>query len=202
MIIKDVKYIKSSAKPEQYPGVEFPEYGFTGRSNVGKSSLINMLTGRKKLAKTSSTPGKTRTINHFLINNNWYLVDLPGYGYAKASKGIQKEWNRTTMDYILNRENLSCLFVLIDSRHPQQKNDIRFVDLLGQKQIPFVLVFTKTDKLSSNQLKKNRALFTEELLKYWEFLPRIFNTSAKKFLGKNEILNFINETNQSLSRDY
>lgn len=202
MVIKDVKYIKSSAKLDQCPRVEFPEYAFTGRSNVGKSSLINFLTGRKKLAKISSTPGKTRTINHFLINNNWYLVDLPGYGYAKASKEMQKKWNITTLDYILKRENLMCLFVLIDSRHPPQNNDIRFIDLLGQKQVPFVLVFTKTDKVSGKELEKNTSAFKKELLANWEFLPGIFNTSVKKKVGSTEILDFIKETNNNLKIDY
>jgi GTP-binding protein len=180
MIIKDAKYIKSSAKLNQCPPPDYPEYAFTGRSNVGKSSLINMLTGRKKLAKTSSTPGKTRTINHFLINESWYLVDLPGYGYAKVSKDIKKQWNKTAINYILKRENLMCLFVLIDSRHPPQKNDVLFIELLGHNQVPFVIVFTKTDKVSEIELKKNTLNFEKELLKHWEFLPNSFDFSIKK----------------------
>jgi GTP-binding protein len=198
MIIKDAKYIKSSAKLNQCPPPDYPEYAFTGRSNVGKSSLINMLTGRKKLAKTSSTPGKTRTINHFLINESWYLVDLPGYGYAKVSKDIKKQWNKTAINYILKRENLMCLFVLIDSRHPPQKNDVLFIELLGHNQVPFVIVFTKTDKVSEIELKKNTLNFKKELLKHWEFLPNSFDFSIKKKPGKNEILDFIEKTNKNL----
>ncbi|MCH7656795.1 MAG: YihA family ribosome biogenesis GTP-binding protein [Bacteroidetes bacterium] len=198
MIIKNAEYIKSSAKLGQCPPPDYPEYAFTGRSNVGKSSLINMLTGRKKLAKISTTPGKTRTINHFLINESWYLVDLPGYGYAKASKDIKKQWNKTTLNYILKRENLICLFVLLDSRHPPQKNDVLFMEFLGHNQIPFVMVFTKTDKLSENELKKNTFSYKKELLLHWEFLPDIFNTSVRKKLGKNEILDFIEKNNRYL----
>ena len=198
MIIKDAKYIKSSAKLNQCPPPDYPEYAFTGRSNVGKSSLINMLTSRKKLAKISSTPGKTRTINHFLINESWYLVDLPGYGYAKVSKDIKEQWNKTTTNYILKRENLMCLFALIDSRHPPQKKDLQFIELLGHNKVPFAIVFTKTDKLSETELKKNIFNFEEELLKHWEFLPNSFNSSIKKNLGKNEILDFIEKTNKSL----
>lgn len=198
MIIKEAKYIKSSAKLNQCPSPDYPEYAFTGRSNVGKSSLINMLTGRKKLAKISSTPGKTRTINHFLINESWYLVDLPGYGYAKISKDIKEQWNKTTTNYILKRENLMCLFVLIDSRHTPQKKDLQFIELLGHNEVPFVIVFTKTDKLSETELKKNTSNYEKELLKHWEFLPNSFNSSIKKKLGKNEILDFIEETNKNL----
>lgn len=201
MIIKNAEYIKSSAKLGQCPPPDYPEYAFTGRSNVGKSSLINMLTGRKKLAKISTTPGKTRTINHFLINKSWYLVDLPGYGYAKASKDIKKQWNKTTLNYILKRENLICLFVLLDSRHPPQKNDVLFMEFLGHNQIPFVMVFTKTDKLSENELKKNTFNYKKELLSHWEFLPDIFNTSVRKKLGKNEILDFIEKNNRYLKNN-
>lgn len=198
MIIKEAKYIKSSAKLNQCPPPDYPEYAFTGRSNVGKSSLINMLTGRKKLAKISTTPGKTRTINHFLINESWYLVDLPGYGYAKSSKDIKKQWNKTTLNYILKRENLICLFVLLDSRHPPQKNDVLFMEFLGHNKIPFVMVFTKTDKLSENELKKNTINYKKELLLHWEFLPDIFKTSVRKKMGKNEILDFIKKNNRYL----
>ena len=198
MIIKNSIFVKSSQKLGQCPKGNMPEYAFIGRSNVGKSSLINFLTNRKKLAKTSSTPGKTQLINHFLINEEWYLVDLPGYGYAKTAKTQRKELSGIVADYISRRENLSCLFLLIDARHEAQEIDSFFIEWLGKHGIPFVLVFTKTDKIPAIQFAKNREKYEKMLLESWEGLPPVFSTSVTKKKGKDEILDFIEETNQSL----
>jgi GTP-binding protein len=181
-----------------------PEFGFIGRSNVGKSSLINMLTGFSKLAKTSSHPGKTRTINHFIVNESWYLVDLPGYGYAKVPVTQREEWNNASENYILKRENLVCLFVLIDSRHKPQLSDLRFMEFLGTGGIPFARIFTKTDKISSSLLEKSIQLYDNIMLEKWESLPVTFLSSAVKGNGRDEILAYIEEliTNSQLSHGY
>ena len=170
-----------------------PEYAFTGRSNVGKSSLINMLCMNGSLAKTSATPGKTRLINHFLINESWYLVDLPGYGYAKVSKKMRKDFEITLFNYLSKRENLYCVFVLIDSRIPPQANDMEFINRLGEMQIPFAIVFTKIDKTTRKQLTDNTKAFVNEMYKTWEELPPCFYSSAVTKKGREEILEFISE---------
>lgn len=174
-----------------------PEYAFIGRSNVGKSSLINMLTGRNKLAKISSTPGKTQCINHFLINGNWYLVDLPGYGYAKVSKKDRGRFMGMSYNYLQHRPNLEATFVLVDSRIEPQKIDLEFLAWLGKKQLPFSIIFTKTDKLSSSELNKNLVRYKKKLLSEWEFLPDMYLSSANTGLGKEEILGLIGQINQA-----
>lgn len=199
MEIKSAEFKTSSVDVKKCPAPNLPEYAFIGRSNVGKSSLINMLTGRKGLAKTSAKPGKTQLINHFIINDEWYLVDLPGYGYAKAPKVMQRKWSGFISDYLLHRENLLCTFVLIDSRHEPQEIDMDFMEWLGEKQIPFVMVFTKTDKSGKVELAKRLAAYKNEMLKYWEELPQIFITSAEKRQGKGEVLEFIEKTNRVFS---
>lgn len=191
MKITRAKFIKSSQKISQCPESELPEYAFIGRSNVGKSSLINMLTGRKSLAKTSSTPGKTRLINHFEIDGRWFIVDLPGYGYAKVSKKERNKFGSLIEDYISKREKLQCLFLLIDSRLKPQKIDMDFIHWLGENGVPFVIVFTKSDKLNQKHLRINTQTFKDEMLKTWEELPEIFISSAEKGLGKEEILGFV-----------
>ncbi|MDR2652762.1 MAG: ribosome biogenesis GTP-binding protein YihA/YsxC [Prevotellaceae bacterium] len=198
MIIKQADFICSSSKAEQCPQSKLPEYAFIGRSNVGKSSLINMLTNKKKLAKVSSTPGKTRLINHFLINNSWYLVDLPGYGYAKASKTDRSAFSKTIIDYIERREEMTLLFVLIDSRLEPQKIDIEFINILGKTNIPFALIFTKTDKLGIEKLNSNIEKHKTLLLESWEDLPHIFYTSSETKAGKDDVLNYIDKINHSL----
>lgn len=195
MIIKSAEFLTSNAKIDSLPESIYPEYAFIGRSNVGKSSLINMLTGKKGLAKTSQTPGKTQLVNHFKINNCWYLCDLPGYGFAKASKTSRSKWNSTTLEYLRNRTNLQYVFQLIDSRLPPQKIDLEFITWLGENNVPFVLVFTKADKLSKRQTILNTELFKTELLKQWELLPPVFVSSAEKFDGRDEILAFIEQSN-------
>lgn len=199
MIIRSATFIKSSPALKDCPKTNIPEFGFIGRSNVGKSSLINMITGFSKLAKTSGEPGKTRAINHFLINENWYLVDLPGYGYAKVSVKMREKWAKETENYILNRENLAALLVLIDTRLKPQESDLRFMEFLGNNGIPFVRVFTKTDKLGKEALKKSIALYDEIMLVAWESLPITFTTSARNGTGREEILVFIEETINKLS---
>lgn len=173
-----------------------PEYAFIGRSNVGKSSLINMLASRKALAKTSSTPGKTQLINHFLINKKWYLVDLPGYGYAKASKASKAQWNKMIRDYLEKRPNLMTVFILIDIRLEPQTIDLNFIKWTGEKEIPLALVFTKSDKISKQQIVYSVELFKKSLLKNWEELPLMFITSAEKRKGGEEILDYIDLTNK------
>jgi GTP-binding protein len=199
MKINTSEFVVSSAKVEQCPPANKPEYAFIGRSNVGKSSLINMITGRKKLVKVSGTPGKTMLINHFLINKEWYLVDLPGYGYAKRSKTERQKWNRMIRGYILKRQNLLTVFLLVDVRHEPQKNDLEFIEWLGLSQIPFVIVFTKEDKLNKNQLEANLRKYKNRLLENWEELPPVFTISSKTGRGKEEILDYIEETNQLFS---
>jgi GTP-binding protein len=191
MIIHSAEFVKSSSLADQCPPPGMPEYAFVGRSNVGKSSLINMLTGFNKLAKTSSTPGKTQTINHFIINGEWLLADLPGYGYAKVSKRLREHWNRTTNRYILTRENLICLFVLIDSRHLPLKQDLEFMEYLGQNQVPFARVFTKADKAGLSKAESIVTAYDKKMLETWDSLPETFITSAVKKWGGNEIMDFI-----------
>ncbi len=196
--IKVAQFEKSSAKLSQCPETSAPEYAFIGRSNVGKSSLINLLTNRKNLAKTSAKPGKTQLINHFLIDGKWYLVDLPGYGYAQRSKSARVGFQTIIEDYILERQNLVNLFVLIDSRHPPQKIDLEFLQWLGEAQVPFSMVFTKIDKQGSTSLNQKLQAYNQELLKTWAQLPPQFSTSALKGTGGAEILNYINSLNGRL----
>lgn len=198
MKIKSADFVISNTDIDKCPKERIPEFAFIGRSNVGKSSLINMLTGRKSLAKTSGKPGKTQLINHFKINDNWFLVDLPGYGYAKVSKKDRSIFAKFIYEYLEKRQNLICTFVLVDSRHEPQKIDMLFMEWLGKNQIPFVIVFTKMDKLSSSQLNKNMTKYKSEMLKTWEEIPQIFRSSAENGLGKGEILKFIEHTNTSV----
>lgn len=188
MKIKQAEFISSFADVKKCPPPEKPEFAFIGRSNVGKSSLINMLTSSKKLAKTSVTPGKTQTINHFLINQNWYLVDLPGYGYASVSRSTRQGFGKMIEDYVLKRENLSCLFILIDSRLEPQKIDLSFIGWVGDKGVPMVIIFTKADKLSKGDLQKNINLFKKRLQEDWDELPPMIVSSSKVKTGKEEIL--------------
>jgi GTP-binding protein len=201
MIIHSASFVKSSPTLRECPASANPEFGFIGRSNVGKSSLINMLTGWSKLAKTSVQPGKTRTINHFLINEKWYLVDLPGYGYAKVPVKLREKWVKETENYILKRENLVCLFVLLDSRHNPQQSDMSFMEFLGINQIPFARVFTKSDKLTKNDLEKSIEKYDSEMLKRWEFLPATFVSSAINGGGRDLILNYIEESINNFSNE-
>src|ERR1017187_4730726 len=196
MEIKTAQFVISNTEIAKCPAPTLPEYAFVGRSNVGKSSLINMLCAKKNMAKTSGKPGKTQLINHFIINDNWYLVDLPGYGYAQVSKEQKEKWNKFIEQYILHRENLMCLMVLLDSRIPQQKVDLDFMDWLGEHGIPFVMVFTKIDKLSKKQFNDRIDSYKEDMGKPWDELPKCFYTSAEKQDGKKELLNFIGESNQ------
>ncbi|MFW5774453.1 MAG: ribosome biogenesis GTP-binding protein YihA/YsxC [Tangfeifania sp.] len=196
MMIKEARFLISNTDLDKCPAPNKPEYAFIGRSNVGKSSLINMLTNRKSLAKISVKPGKTKLINHFLINEEWYLVDLPGYGYAKIGKQERKKWEKFVRKYILMRENLFCLFVLIDSRHEPQNVDLEFMEWLGMSQIPFAMVFTKTDKLKPGELKKNIENYKARMLETWEFMPPYFTSSVSTGEGKKEILNYIQNINR------
>ncbi|MCD8282663.1 MAG: ribosome biogenesis GTP-binding protein YihA/YsxC [Prevotella sp.] len=191
MVIKSAEFVVSSPSVDKCPEAKRPEYAFIGRSNVGKSSLINMLCGRKGLAKTSSTPGKTLLINHFIINNSWFLVDLPGYGYARRSKTIQAQLERMIADYVVRRKTLYCLFVLIDIRHKQQQIDREFIDWLGAKGVPFAIVFTKADKLSAPAAKRNAEAWMKSLTDGWEELPPSFITSAEKGVGREDLLGFM-----------
>ncbi|MEQ8879463.1 MAG: ribosome biogenesis GTP-binding protein YihA/YsxC [Cyclobacteriaceae bacterium] len=197
--IKSASFIKSSSSIDECPEPDLPEYAFIGRSNVGKSSLINMLTQRKQLAKVSGKPGKTQLINHFLIDDTWYLVDLPGYGWAQASKKEIAKWKAFTQDYFKQRANLSCVFVLVDSRLEPQKKDLDFVQYLGENGIPLAFVFTKADKLGVNKSMANMARFRKTLLKTWEALPPFFMTSAENGHGKDELLKYIDEINREIT---
>lgn len=191
MEITSAEFIISNTQVSKCPSPDKPEFAFIGRSNVGKSSLINMLTQRKNLAKTSSTPGKTQTINHFLINQKWYLVDLPGYGYATVSKTTKEGWSQMITSYFKQRENVYCTFILIDSRLEPQKKDIDFINWLGGLGIPIALVLTKIDKIKQSELARSRKNFETRLLKDWEELPPIFITSAEKKTGRDHLLDFI-----------
>ena len=211
MQIRAAEYVISSPKMESCPKADRPEYAFIGRSNVGKSSVINMVTGNAKLAKTSSSPGKTQMINHFAIKSvpdtavndksvrpsEWYMVDLPGYGYAKVSINQRANWKKMIADYLQQRENLVTIFVLIDSRHAPQQKDLEFLDQLGQWQVPFSLIFTKSDKSTQRIVSQNVRAFVNKMKEDWEFIPRTFVTSAEKGTGKREILTFIEELNDN-----
>lgn len=194
MEIRSATFITSSSKLSQCPEPDKPEYAFIGRSNVGKSSLLNMITSRKGLAKISGSPGKTQTINHFLINNSWYLVDLPGYGYARVSKKRRDEWEKLFTGYITKRENLISLFVLIDARHEPLRSDMIFMEELAGKGVPFARVFTKSDKLSSAEAGRIVEIHNRVMLERWESLPPTFVTSAARGQGREELLNYIEET--------
>lgn len=196
-LIKSAEFKSSSSEVSKCPPPVFPEYAFIGRSNVGKSSLINMVCGKKNLARISNKPGKTKLINHFLINEKWYLVDLPGYGYAGVSKSERKIWKKWFTDYFVKRENLACTFVLLDSRLPPQKIDLEFMRWIGEQKVPFSMLFTKADKLSSNELMKNVSLYKREMLEWWQELPHIIITSSVTRKGREELLWFIEETNKS-----
>lgn len=198
MEIKSAEFVISNTDVKKCPAGNLPEYAFIGRSNVGKSSLINMLTGKKGLAMTSQKPGKTMLINHFLINGQWYLVDLPGYGFAQRGKEGRENIQRIIEDYILEREQLTNLFVLIDSRHEPQKIDLEFMEWLGENGIPFSIIFTKIDKISKSRLQENLRAYQTKLLESWEELPPILLSSSEKKEGRDEILNYIEEINKSL----
>lgn len=200
MKINSAKFIISNTDVRKCPSDPIPEYAFIGRSNVGKSSLINMLTNQKKLAKTSGRPGKTQLINHFLINDSWFLVDLPGYGYAKVSKDQRRSFQKFIKEYFSQRMQLACSFVLIDSRHEPQKIDLEFMQYLGENGIPFCIVFTKADKLNRSTLNKNIAQYKRVMLESWEEMPTYFITSATTDLGKDDILDFIQNVNSSLKQ--
>src|SRR5687768_351498 len=191
MEIKQAEFVSSVADVKKCPPSTKPEFAFIGRSNVGKSSLLNMLTNRKNLAKTSNKPGKTQTINHFIINDLWYLVDLPGYGYAKVSREKREGFGKIIENYVLKRENLHCLFILIDARLEPQKIDLEFIQWSGEKEIPLCLVFTKADKLTKNQLNRNIKIYQNTLLKYWQELPAMIITSSTAKSGKDDLLLFI-----------
>lgn len=196
MIVNNARFVTSSASVDKTPNTALHEYAFIGRSNVGKSSLINMLTGRKALAMTSATPGKTMLINHFLVNDSWYIVDLPGYGFAQRSKADLARIDKMIKDYILYRPQMTNLFLLIDSRHEPQKIDLQFMEWLGENGVPFSIVFTKLDKLSKAQGPRNVASYCEKLLEMWEELPPIFMTSAEDKRGREELLDYIAELNK------
>ncbi|MFM7006067.1 MAG: ribosome biogenesis GTP-binding protein YihA/YsxC [Flavobacteriales bacterium] len=193
MQIKTAEFIISNTEVSKCPADGKPEFAFIGRSNVGKSSLINMLTSKKGLAKTSGTPGKTQLINHFLINEHWYLVDLPGYGYAKVSRSQRSTFERFIADYLTKRETLYNIFVLLDARLEPQKIDLEFMNWCGEKGLPFSMVFTKIDKLSSTALQKNLAKYKKEMLKVWAELPPVFTTSSESAFGKEPLLNYIEQ---------
>ena len=196
MEIKTAQFVGSSAKVNQCPQSDMPEYAFIGRSNVGKSSLINMLCNHKGLAKVSGTPGKTQLINHFLINNNWMLVDLPGYGYAKVPLGEKAKFQNIITDYALKRQQLTMFFVLVDIRHKMQTVDKNFMEFLGINGIPFAIIFTKADKLSQNQINENIELYRQEMLKRWETMPPVFVTSSSKHIGRDLLLTYIESINK------
>lgn len=199
MKISSAEFVMSNSDVAKCPKNNLPEYAFIGRSNVGKSSLINMLTSRKSLAKTSGRPGKTQLINHFIINKNWFLVDLPGYGYARVSKSSKKVFQKFITTYFSKRTQLVSAFVLVDCRHEPQKIDLEFMQWLGENQIPFSIIFTKADKLSKTKLPQNIEAYINEMLKYWEEIPNYFITSSSNGLGKDDVLNYIEEINQQLA---
>ena len=198
MVIKSAEFVISNSRVEKCPTTGLPEYAFIGRSNVGKSSLINMLTARKGLAMTSQKPGKTQLINHFIINDAWYLVDLPGYGYARLGRDSRDSLRRMIEDYVLERKELVLLFVLLDCRHDPQKIDLEFIQWLGEEGVPFALVFTKADKLSKGRLAANVEAYKAKLREEWEELPPIFVTSSEERMGRDELLSYIEEINTTL----
>lgn len=198
MEIKQATFLVSNTNVEKCPKQQFPEYAFIGRSNVGKSSLINMLTNHKGLAKTSGKPGKTQLINHFLINNSWFLVDLPGYGYAQVSKSVKKVFQKFITDYFLKRRQLISAFVLVDIRHQPQKIDLEFMQWLGENAIPFSIIFTKADKLKSMAIERNIEEYQKVVLETWEEFPPFFVTSSETALGKESVLEYIDKINESL----
>lgn len=200
MKIKTAEFVVSNSKVELCPNSNLPEYAFIGRSNVGKSSLINMLTGRKSLAKTSAKPGKTQLINHFLINNNWHLVDLPGYGYAQVSKSTKRVFQKFITAYFEKREQMICAFVLIDSRHKPQAIDMEFMKWLGENNVPFCIIFTKADKLKPKNLEENIENYKAEMLETWEEMPEYFITSATTKLGHDQVLDYIEQVNEQLRK--
>lgn len=202
MEIKEARFVISNSKAEHCPAPKLPEYAFIGRSNVGKSSLINMLCRHKQLAKVSGTPGKTQLINHFLINQNWFLVDLPGYGYAKVAKTIKSEFGKIITDYIEHRPNLECLFVLIDIRHEPQKIDLEFFRYLGKKGIPFTIIFTKADKLKPGAVENHVKGYSEALLQEWDELPKMLVSSSLHMSGREEILNYIESLMEQVKTEY
>ena len=191
MLVKSASFVSSAAQISQCPPENKPEFAFIGRSNVGKSSLLNMLVDIKGLAKTSSTPGKTQLINHFIINDQWYMVDLPGYGFAKVSRTSREQWKKRLDEYLLKRKNLHCVFVLVDCRVKPQANDIEMLNWLGEKGVPLAILYTKTDKIKPREVDENYQLMQNELLKYWDELPPVIFTSAEKKQGKDEVLDFI-----------
>ncbi len=202
MKIKSADFIISNTDVAKCPAEFIPEYAFIGRSNVGKSSLINMLMERKDLAKISGTPGKTQLINHFKINESWFLVDLPGYGYAKVSKKMRAGFQKFIEDYFKQRQNLVCTFVLIDCRHDPQKIDLEFMQFLGENQLPFCIIFTKADKLGSSKINKQITSYKKKLLQYWESLPQSFLTSSSTSLGRKEVLDFIENINIDVADNF
>lgn len=197
-LVKTARFVISNSDVKKCPVDGKPEYAFIGRSNVGKSSLINMITGHRKLAMTSATPGKTLLINHFIVNDEWYLVDLPGYGYSKRSKTQNEQLEHIISSYVLEREAMTLLFVLIDSRHEPQKIDIEFFQWLGENGVPFSIIFTKADKLTKTALSSNIAAYKKRLLEDWEELPPVFITSSETGLGREEVLQYIDEINATL----
>lgn len=196
MEIKSAEFVISNTDVQKCPDGTRPEYAFIGRSNVGKSSLINMLTARKRLAMTSQKPGKTQLINHFIINDDWYLVDLPGYGYAQRGKENRENLRRIIESYILRRPQLTCLFVLLDCRHAPQKIDLEFMEWLGENEVPFAIIFTKTDKISKGRLQENLDTYRQKMLETWEELPPILTSSSENRNGREEILHYIDEINR------
>ena len=202
MTIHKAKFVASYPKLAMCPPPDRPEYAFCGRSNVGKSSLINMLTNQQKLAKTSGTPGKTQLLNYFLIDDDWYLVDLPGYGFAKVSKTNRKKWWTMITQYVRHRESLMSVFVLVDGMIPPQKNDLDFMAMLGEHGVPFAIVFTKVDRIKPKDFKKNRKALETKLLESWESLPQIFVTSSKTKLGKDELTEHIFSINKRVAEEF
>lgn len=200
MKIKSAEFVVSNSDVAKCPKEKYPEYAFIGRSNVGKSSLINMLMQRKNLAKTSGRPGKTQLINHFLINKNWFLVDLPGYGYAKVSKSSKRVFQKFITEYFAKREQLALAFVLIDCRHEPQKVDLEFMQWMGENQVPFSIIFTKQDKVKPNALKRNIETYTQKMLKNWEEMPNYYVTSSSNGTGRDEVLDYISEINLIMSQ--
>ena len=202
MEITSAEFVVSNSRADMCPDTHLPEYAFIGRSNVGKSSLINMLTNHSNLAMTSSTPGKTLLINHFLINKAWYLVDLPGYGYAQRGKKMMEKIQKIIEYYVLGREQMTCLFVLVDSRLSPQKLDLEFIEWLGENNVPFAIIFTKADKQSIGKTKQNVNVYLDKLKEQWEELPPYFISSSEKKIGREDILNYIEEVNASLAQGH